>query len=102
MGIEEEGLSDVVSGLMSGAFSLGGGLGPILGGTLAAGAGFEWSSAAFGALMLADSLAVVGVWGTARGRAQVTPHHPQQLSYQTLTETLTIETEQTSPLWDQP
>lgn len=62
VGIQEEGLSDVVSGLVSGSFSLGGGLGPIIGGSLAAWFSFEYAAAAFGVILLLDSAAVCAVW----------------------------------------
>jgi hypothetical protein len=62
IGIQEEGLSDVVSGLVSGSFSLGGGLGPMIGGTLAAWFSFEYAASAFGVILLADSAAVCAVW----------------------------------------
>lgn len=61
MGIEEEGLTDVMSGLLSGAFSLGGGTGPILGGLLAAWFGFQWAAAVFGLLQLVMAVAVTVV-----------------------------------------
>ena len=61
VGIEEEGLTDVMSGLLSGSFSLGGGAGPILGGVLAAWFGFQWAAATFGLLQLAMALAVAVV-----------------------------------------
>lgn len=61
MGLEEEGLTDVVSGLLSGSFSLGGGVGPLLGGVLANFFGFEWAAAVFGALLAATGLAVCAV-----------------------------------------
>jgi len=61
VGIEEEGLTDVMSGLLSGAFSLGGGTGPILGGLLAAWFGFQWAAAAFGLLQLVMAVAVTVV-----------------------------------------
>ncbi len=58
----------MVSGLLSGSFSLGGGVGPLLGGTLANWFGFEWSAAAFGALLGATGLAVCAVGAlSARG-----------------------------------
>ncbi|KAK9905907.1 hypothetical protein WJX75_008740 [Coccomyxa subellipsoidea] len=75
VGIQEEGLADVVSGLLSGSFSLGGGVGPLLGGVLANWFGFQWSAAAFGALLGATGLAVciVGLlrWVAARGEFYV-------------------------------
>ena len=75
MGIEEEGLTDVMSGLLSGSFSLGGGAGPILGGILAAWFGFQWAAAAFGLLQLLMAVAVtvvsVRVARKARGEAEL-------------------------------
>ena len=75
MGIQEEGLTDVMSGLLSGSFSLGGGAGPILGGLLAAWFGFRWAAAAFGLLQLIMAVAVavvaVRVASKARGEAEL-------------------------------
>ena len=75
MGIEEEGLTDVMSGLLSGSFSLGGGAGPILGGLLAAWFGFQWAAAAFGLTQLAMALAVtivsIRVARKARGEQEL-------------------------------
>lgn len=51
----------MVSGLLSGSFSLGGGVGPLLGGLLAAWLGFQWSAAAFGAVLAATGAAVCAV-----------------------------------------
>ncbi len=58
VGIEEEGLADVVSGLLSGSFSMGGGVGPLLGGLLAALLGFEWAAAGFGLVLASIGVAV--------------------------------------------
>ncbi len=75
VGIEEEGLTDVMSGLLSGSFSLGGGAGPILGGLLAAWFGFRWAATAFGCLQLAMAVAVavvaIRVARKARGEAEL-------------------------------
>lgn len=76
MGIQEEGLADVVSGLLSGSFSLGGGVGPLLGGVLANWFGFQWSAAAFGALLGATGLAVCIV-GLLRVRSVHSMHSGQ-------------------------
>lgn len=70
VGLEEEGLTDVVSGLLSGGFALGGGVGPLLGGLLADWFGFEWSAAAFGAMLAATGLAVCAVGACTRCRSR--------------------------------
>ena len=70
VGIEEEGLTDVMSGLLSGSFSLGGGAGPILGGLLAAWFGFQWAAAAFGLVQLVTVLAVAVVSVRVAGKAR--------------------------------
>lgn len=78
VGIEEEGLTDVMSGLLSGSFSLGGGTGPILGGLLAAWSGFQWAAAAFGLLQLLMAVAVTVVSVRVARKAsseKVRPYH---------------------------
>jgi MFS family permease len=64
----------VVAGLLSGAFALGGGLGPLLGGLLADWLGFKWGAAVLGALLAATAAAVCVVHAcSARSSAPAPP-----------------------------
>ena len=69
--MSRDGLEDLVSGLVGGAYYLGGGAGPLIGGALAALLGFEWATTAWGLGLLAFSVILVLTALLARGKPKL-------------------------------
>jgi predicted MFS family arabinose efflux permease len=71
MGLASEGVEDLASGLLSGAFYMGGALGPLLGGAATSLFGFQWTGALMSALLLLMCLILrltAGTPGSCCGR----------------------------------
>ena len=58
--LPDSGIEDLASGMIGGAYYLGGGAGPIVGGAITSLVGFEWASTSYGIglLLLSSILAV--------------------------------------------
>ena len=57
-GYDQEGVDDLVSGVLMGSYHSGGGGGPLIGGAMKHGLGFPWSGAVFAAVFAIQ----VGLW----------------------------------------
>ena len=53
-GYDQEGVDDLVSGVLMGSYHSGGGGGPLIGGAMKHGLGFPWSGAVFAAIFAAQ------------------------------------------------
>jgi MFS family permease len=67
--IGHSGIEDLASGMIGGAYYLGGGAGPILGGAATALVGFEWASTSYGfGLLLLSTALIITLLITKRRR----------------------------------
>ena len=57
-GYDQDGVDDLVSGVLMGAYHSGGGGGPLIGGACKHGLGFPWSGAVFAAVFAAQGVAI--------------------------------------------
>lgn len=57
-GYDQDGVDDLVSGVLMGSYHSGGGGGPLLGGALKHGLGFPWSGAVFAAAFAVQGIAI--------------------------------------------
>ncbi len=58
-GFRQEGVDDLLSGALMGAYHTGGGSGPLIGGAAKHAVGFPWSGAVFAAILVAHGVAIL-------------------------------------------